>query len=290
MKTCRFLLLNALLTISASACAQENPFLAKADVLYDLENGNTLTVIQASKSDGVYGEIQTELFNSPQAISFVRFKPGRYSITVVSAEEEMADSTSALCLKNQAIAGINGSYFNMRNLTNVTYVKDDGIVTGTTTKGELFRTNGAIVFDSDLFSIYPVDSSWVYDGWEAMASGPVLIDEGVSLVYGEDRDGWKSFYSRRHPRSMVGYDADGYIWLVVVDGRVKESAAGMTIAEMTALSEMMGLTDALNLDGGGSSTLWTLEGGVLNHPCDNHKFDNAGQRRVPNILAVKRER
>ncbi len=53
---------------------------------------------------------------------------------------------------------------------------------------------------------------------------------------------------------------------------------------------MMRLTDALNLRGGGSSTLWALEGGVLNHPCDNHKFDNAGQRRVPNILAVKRER
>lgn len=68
----------------------------------------------------------------------------------------------------------------------------------------------------------------------------------------------------------------------------KADAAGMTIGELTVLACLIGLTDALNLDGGGSSTLWTLPGGVLNHPCDNKRFDAYGQRRVPNVLALKK--
>ena len=47
------------------------------------------------------------------------------------------------------------------------------------------------------------------------------------------------------------------------------------------------MTDAINLDGGGSSTLWTDETGVINHPYDNKKWDHAGERRVPNILIAR---
>ena len=53
------------------------------------------------------------------------------------------------------------------------------------------------------------------------------------------------------------------------------------------LAEKLGLVEALNLDGGVSSTLWTLPGGVLNHPCDNGKFDHVGQRIVPNAVLVR---
>ena len=84
------------------------------------------------------------------------------------------------------------------------------------------------------------------------------------------------------------WHTDGFIWLVVVDGRAKGKADGMTIEELTRLAAMMGLTDALNLDGGGSSTLWSSVAGVLNHPCDNHRFDHAGQRVVPNVISVKK--
>ena len=45
---------------------------------------------------------------------------------------------------------------------------------------------------------------------------------------------------------------------------------------------------ALNLDGGGSSTLWTAQEGVLNHPYDNRRFDHEGERGVPNCIVVRR--
>ena len=61
----------------------------------------------------------------------------------------------------------------------------------------------------------------------------------------------------------------------------------MTIAELTGLAQRLGLTNALNLDGGGSSTLWVLPEGVINHPSDNGSFDHAGERIVPNAIVVR---
>ena len=44
---------------------------------------------------------------------------------------------------------------------------------------------------------------------------------------------------------------------------------------------------SINLDGGGSATIWTNKTGILNHPYDNHKFDHEGARKVPNILVFR---
>ena len=252
--------------------------------VFDLRTGNELTVKKAAKADGYYGTIQEE----GQFIAFVRYNPDAFQTTIVHAEGEQADSTSALCLGCDAFAGINGSYFNMQELTPVTFVKDDGFVTGTTTEGELFRTNGAVILNPEDIRIEACDTTAVFEqDWEVLAAGPVLVDEGVSATYGEDTPGWKGFYGKRHPRSLIGKDADGGIWMVVVDGRFPGEAEGMTIAELTALVGRLGLVEALNLDGGGSSTLWVLPAGVINHPCDNGLFDHEGQRIVPNAIVVR---
>lgn len=285
----RFLLFTlALLTVACSPA--QNPF-PEGAALYDLRTGEALTPQKAAKSPAVYGTLQTQLFDSDQSYSFVRVSTQAYQMEVLTAEGDKADSTSALCLKHGAVAGINGSYFNMRKLTSTTFVKDDGFVVATTTMKQTFHINGSVLIDNDGFVIdrTQADSTWTGgETWrEAMASGPILIDEGEVIVYEEGVPMWKSFIAKRHPRSMVGTDAQGYLWLVVVDGRASGKAAGMTIAELTELALQLGLTDALNLDGGGSSTLWTLPAGVINHPCDNSQFDNEGQRIVPNALLVK---
>ena len=257
---------------------------AGADKVFDLRTGAELTLKKAAKADGFYGTI-TE---PGQSIAFVRYNPNAFQTTVVSAEGEAADSTSALCLSCDAFAGINGSYFNMEALTPVTFVKDDGFIVGSTTPGELFRTNGALVLKPEEIRIETCDTTQVFEqDWEVLAAGPVLVDEGKPFTYGPDSEGWKSFYDKRHPRSLVGKDADGGVWMVVVDGRSPGEAEGMTIAELTDLSARLGLVEALNLDGGGSSTLWVLPQGVINHPSDNHRFDHEGQRIVPNAIVIR---
>lgn len=266
-----------------------NPVLKQFPQIRNLENGQVISSRKATRTDGIYGEWHVQLFDSQQSIAFVRVNPAAYELNIVCGEGEAADSTSALCMRSGAVAGLNGSYFNVQELTHTTYIKDDGAEVGETLSSEVFRTNGVFLSGADGYEMDAADTlSVLPEGesrWEAMASGPILIDEGEPIVYEEGIKGWKKFYNKRHPRSMVGKDAEGYLWLVAVDGRFDEGI-GMSIAEMTELSKMLGLTDALNLDGGGSTTLWTLSGGVLNHPYDNKRYDHEGQRIVPNVLAV----
>ena len=287
MKRSLFLFLT-LLALASCRQVPVHPFLAQAQNLYDLETGEPLSLRKAGQAAGVFGEWRDSLYGSPQAISFIRFNPDEYVINVVSAQEEQADSTSALCARANAVAGINGSYFDMQALTAETFIKDDGVDVSGTSPAETFRTNGLLLLNQEHILIEESDTTQTEGDkwWECMASGPILLDEGTSLTYSSE----SGFYQNRHPRSLIGMDADGYCWLVVVDGRADGEAAGMTIEELTHFAEGLGLTDALNLDGGGSSTLWTLVAGVLNHPSDNGRFDHEGQRVVPNILAIERAR
>ena len=275
----------ALLALAMAACSRPASHIPEgATAVFDLRTGKELTARQAARADGFYGTLQ----ESGQSISFVRYKPDAFQTTVVTAEQDQADSTGALCLKYDAFAGINGSYFDMDSLKAATFVKDDGFVIGRPTAEETFRVNGAVVLNPESIRFEACDTTDIFElDWEAMAAGPLLMDEGQVLTYGENMPEWESFYNMRHPRSLIGRDADGGIWMVVVDGRFPGEAEGMTIAELTELSQRLGLTESLNLDGGGSSTLWVLPAGVLNHPSDNRQFDHEGQRIVPNLIVAR---
>ena len=93
-----------------------------------------------------------------------------------------------------------------------------------------------------------------------------------------------SFADARHPRTAVGHDpATGWLYLVVVDGRQGEYSAGMSLPELTDLMEALGITEALNLDGGGSSVM-VIRGQVVSRPSDAE-----GERPVANALAVRKD-
>jgi exopolysaccharide biosynthesis protein len=78
---------------------------------------------------------------------------------------------------------------------------------------------------------------------------------------------------------MVGVDRNGFVWLAVVDGR-QETSVGMSFAELQRLADRLELTDALNLDGGGSSTM-VVRGKIVNRPSDT-----AGPRAVSDAIGV----
>lgn len=107
----------------------------------------------------------------------------------------------------------------------------------------------------------------------AIGSGSVrLVKKGK--VVAKARKGKRA---RRHPRTFFGWNATKLLFFVV-EGRSKRSR-GMTYPEMAAVAKRHGATDAVELDGGGSSTLW-CDGRVLNRPSDG------GQRRVGNALIL----
>lgn len=104
----------------------------------------------------------------------------------------------------------------------------------------------------------------------AIGGGPVLIQDGRVRQ-------WKG-EQPRHPRTAIGFNDDNY-FLVVVDGRQKGLSVGMSLPELADLMKQLGCNQALNLDGGGSSTIW-LDGHIMNSPSDGWP------RRIANGLVV----
>ncbi|MEV8613601.1 phosphodiester glycosidase family protein [Amycolatopsis sp. NPDC051373] len=90
------------------------------------------------------------------------------------------------------------------------------------------------------------------------------------------------------PRTGVGFSADGkHLWLMTVDGRQADSR-GMTEAELGRRLKALGADDAINLDGGGSSTLLARGEGEAAPSVRNAPSDG-GERLVPNGIGIKTE-
>ena len=89
-----------------------------------------------------------------------------------------------------------------------------------------------------------------------------------------------SFVASRQPRTMAGVRRDGSLLLVTVDGRRPGWSAGVTLREGARVMRSLGARDALNLDGGGSTSM-AVRGRVANLPSDP-----GGERRVSDVLLV----
>lgn len=116
----------------------------------------------------------------------------------------------------------------------------------------------------------------------ALSGGPVLVRDGKALKIQPPASGSyeSSSMTERHPRSAIGWDAR-HFYLVEVDGRQEQLSVGMTLEELADHMARLGCTDAMNLDGGGSATLWCA-GKVRNSPCDGR------ERPIANALVVLR--
>lgn len=88
----------------------------------------------------------------------------------------------------------------------------------------------------------------------------------------------ENFVENRHPRTAVGVKEDGHWIFVVVDGRQPRKSVGMTLHELASYMRQLGCTDALNLDGGGSSTM-VIKNKVINNPSGDPKRGEAPQER-----------
>ena len=104
--------------------------------------------------------------------------------------------------------------------------------------------------------------------------GNVLTDWGTE---GLKQD---TFTDMRHPRTLIGVDRNGSIWIAAIDGRQPDYSIGMTFADLQRLCDRLDLASALNLDGGGSTTM-VVKGQLVNKPSDP-----AGPRPVSDAIVV----
>lgn len=114
---------------------------------------------------------------------------------------------------------------------------------------------------------------------EALSGGPILVQNGKRVpIKAVESDSYIfSSMKERHPRSAIGWN-DEYYFLVSVDGRKPGVSEGLTLEELSFQLVKMGCKDALNLDGGGSATLW-FDGKVRNYLCDGY------ERKIANGLS-----
>ncbi len=231
------------------------------------------------------------MFGDKQSISVIKYPAKKFKTYIIDAQHPNEGTTPAIAKRYKAKAAINASYFDMKKLIPATYFASGGKIVGRTYSNEFMRVNGHVAMkdpkrhqieiaytDTAKNNIYP--SEYL----ELLTSGPMVLKNKNIPPFPKN----SNFYTKRHPRTVIGYDDKGYIYFVVIDGRFPDYGAyGASISEVAYISRYLGMTDAINLDGGGSSTAWTKKNGVINYPCDNRKFDHDGCRKVPNIIIMK---
>ncbi len=221
--------------------------------------------------------------DGPQAVSVLRVEPALRDRVAVRRHEG-CETVAAVGEREGALAGINAAFFSKR-CEPLCLLADGGETIAVTAMGKgAQRAMGWRAGE-------PVQWAWIDEGasWPdvdlAVAGYPSLVSEGVASIEPSDDS---SFQASTHPRTAVGVTADGTLLMVAVDGRTA-MGAGATIPELAALMVELGAVDAVNLDGGGSTTLWVEGawlGGVVNHPSDDGQPGHAGSRAVSDGLYV----
>lgn len=114
---------------------------------------------------------------------------------------------------------------------------------------------------------------------EAVSGGPYLIMDGEIFV---DASEQKFKFSKKEtyaPRSAIGIGKDGKLYLITVDGRNNGYSVGTTLNELAEFLKKLDLKEAINLDGGGSTTL-VVDGKVVNKLSEHH------ERKISNGLLI----
>ncbi|MDP9185287.1 MAG: phosphodiester glycosidase family protein [Actinomycetota bacterium] len=142
---------------------------------------------------------------------------------------------------------------------------------------KLVGTGAAFINDLAVGSTVHVGWSNDSPGALDVVSGSALIVQGGVIQYDPSCN---ADLCQRNPRTAVGITAKGRVVLLVVDGRTSVSA-GFTLYQLGREMKALGAVDAVNLDGGGSSTMWIKGLGVVNHPTDS-----TGERAVSNAIVI----
>jgi hypothetical protein len=122
---------------------------------------------------------------------------------------------------------------------------------------------------------------WV-EAQDIVGGAGLLLHRGRAMMEWDREQLRAGFDTERHPRTLIGTSRGGTIWLVTVDGRAPAISLGMSFAELQNLAKKLNLVNALNLDGGGSTTM-VVQGKIVNHPSDA-----TGPRKVSDALIVTR--
>jgi exopolysaccharide biosynthesis protein len=203
-------------------------------------------------------------------IHLVIIEPRYFDIAFVKANDGAygRETGPSMAKRSNAIIAINGGFFEIGN-------NKDGMASGTLIiDGRSYSVKNKIqpllVIDSGKLSIMDKNPKNFDLKNLSMLSGiPLLISDGKIVQELYKNDG--QFYVKSHARTAIGITSDEKIIIAVIEHYYpndkelipQHSQKGLTILELAQLFKDLGCKDAINLDGGGSSTLW-IDGNVVN--------------------------
>ena len=189
----------------------------------------------------------------------------------------ITDTTSDMAANNNAILAINGDYYGARQSG---YVIRNGKLYRDTSGNRdalVIQKNGEFKFVSESETSA---SELLQDGaLQVFSFGPVLLNNGEISVGENDEVGMAM---ASNPRTAIGYLGNNHYVFVVSDGRTSESA-GLSLYELASFMKELGVKDAYNLDGGGSSTM-VFKGEIINNPTTSGR--SGEERAVSDIVYI----
>jgi exopolysaccharide biosynthesis protein len=232
------------------------------------------------------------LFGSNQNVSILEIKQKKNLLLDLGYDAKKLITTSDFGKSTNSLAALNGTFFDIANGGSVDFIKSDGVIINESRLSKSGERSGhqtsALVFNQGKLSIAKFNGGSFWEkslsGDDIMVTGPLLMMDRL-----DEKLDSNAFSKTRHPRTAVAVTKKNRILLITVDGR-DENSAGMSLFELAKLMRWLKSEDAINLDGGGSTTLWLsgYEGnGVVNYPSDNKKWDQLGERKVANVVLLK---
>ena len=232
----------------------------------------------------VWTSILTTWKDAPRSLNVVSVELSEANRLGITCPDGYA-LTSDQCKEAGAFLGINAQYFGdnkPRGFLKINgEVKAPGIENSSTTfAGGVFVMNG---MTPDIRKVSGNPEAALLPDETVLCCGPVLLDDGKF----EQMSTTSNHHIKPHPRTAIGITEDGRILLVTVDGRFEGKAIGMSTELLQELMYILGAHKALNLDGGGSTTMWIEGHGIVNHACDGLNWENPVERAVSSIIYIR---
>ncbi|MEN8124078.1 MAG: phosphodiester glycosidase family protein [Bacteroidota bacterium] len=226
-------------------------------------------------------------FKNNQEINIIKLQnyPNDHFNIEIGYSKSALKTTSDFGKSENAIGAINGSYFDMDKGGSVTYLEINDTAINNTFDPEIkwaksnSLINGAIIlYKNNTFEIQPKKSDQFYSKSKkekaVIISGPILLHNAKRSKMFDSK-----FVQNKHPRTCVCKTKESILF-VTIDGR-RSNAKGMDLFELQDFLLDLGCIEAINLDGGGSTTMWIDSKGVVNQPSDK-----TGERPVANVFLI----
>ncbi len=148
---------------------------------------------------------------------------------------------------------------------------------------EMVKLSTYLIVGNHGFETQEIKSLKKWKVQTAVGGGPVLVQNGkIQITNNEERKFGGKAINDKHPRTAMGYTADGYLIILAVEGRNKGVAEGASLTQLAQMLKDIGCVEALNLDGGGSSCL-LVNGKETIAPSDKV------QRPIPAIFLISKK-